>query len=257
MGTTSSRGKYAGKLGMENFRRPLRKDARSGMPAGFKRYMRHDFYWGFLGHLGPIAFFAWTVHLVSGGFDSDQPGVSPEQRERNKRLLQVHGDDDPMSPRMPWSREIAKAQIRAFISGDPVWEEAVHRDWINPSLFAYFKWAQGYDPVVHEYIPIPVQFRPPNNRFDFHEDKLAKREASIAARGHYTMSYEERRAFMKEHERATRDSITREWGNGYEVLLTKEDLDQLMEERLALYESDEWKKPQSGWIHKLAASKAQ
>merc|ERR1712147_269850 len=75
---------------MENFRRPLRKDARTGMPAGFKRYMRHDFYWGFLGHLGPIAFFAWTVHLVSGGLDRDQPGVSPEQRERNKRLLQVH-----------------------------------------------------------------------------------------------------------------------------------------------------------------------
>ena len=62
---------------------------------------------------------------------------------------------------------------------------------------------------------------------------------------------------MKEHERATRDSITREWGNGYEVLLTKEDLDELMEERLALYQSDEWKKLQSGWIHKLAASKAQ
>merc|ERR1712021_169118 len=32
MGTTSSRGKYAGKLGLENFRRPLRKDARSCRP---------------------------------------------------------------------------------------------------------------------------------------------------------------------------------------------------------------------------------
>ena len=63
-------------------------------------------------------------------------------------------------------------------------------DWINPSLYTYFKWAQGYDPAVHEYIPIPVQFRPPNNRFDFHEDKEARREASIAARGHYSMSYE-------------------------------------------------------------------
>ena len=47
---------------MENFRRPLRKDAR-GMPEGFKKYMRHDFYWGWIGNLAPIGFVLWSWAL--------------------------------------------------------------------------------------------------------------------------------------------------------------------------------------------------
>ena len=63
----NSPGKYAGKLGMENFRRPLRKDAR-GVPETFKQFMRHDFYWGFWGKFTPTAFFGLTVYLVGKPF---------------------------------------------------------------------------------------------------------------------------------------------------------------------------------------------
>ena len=53
-----------------------------------------------------------------------------------------------------------------------------------------------------------VEYRPQNNRFDFHEDKLAKRNATIAARGHYTLSKEERVEFMRQLEMETLDTVT-------------------------------------------------
>ena len=49
----------------------------------------------------------------------------------------------------------------------------------------YYRITQGIDPRENEYLPIPVQYRPHDNKFDFHEEKLAKRNAAIEARGHY------------------------------------------------------------------------
>ena len=67
----------------------------------------------------------------------------------------MHGDDDPMTTQLPWVKEVAKAQIRAFLSGDPIWEEAFHRDFLSPNMWTYYKYRHGYDPREHEYLPIP------------------------------------------------------------------------------------------------------
>ena len=53
-----SKGKYAGGIGKDYFRRPLRADARTNVPEYLGRFMKHDWYWG-IGKL-PI--------LAAGGY---------------------------------------------------------------------------------------------------------------------------------------------------------------------------------------------
>ena len=55
----------------------------------------------------------------------------------------------------------SKAQVRAYISGDPVWEEAFHRDYLNENMRYFYKISQGIDPYLaeNEYLPMPIQYR--------------------------------------------------------------------------------------------------
>ena len=83
--------------------------------------------------------------------------ATPEELKENRRLLQVQGDDSYITTVAFMDRALKKAQVRAFISGDPVWEEAVHRDFFDNYWWWLYHKMHGINPEEHEYIPIPLQ----------------------------------------------------------------------------------------------------
>merc|ERR1711868_59237 len=92
----SSMGKYGGGIGKEGFRRPLRPDARIKPPSYLRRFMRHDWYWGFLKIPGIalgfcVAYMTWSENFSNAALDY---GENKDFFDRNRRLSQLKGDAD-------------------------------------------------------------------------------------------------------------------------------------------------------------------
>ena len=142
------------------------------------------------------------------------------------------------------TRDISLWQLlcgwQILVSGDPVWEEAVHRDFFdNYWWWLYHKMhsqgstevaglrtqsdqsAQDQDqprtkiigpkipvhsinPEEHEYIPIPIQNR---QKFDFYEEKLARRNQEIEKRGKLSLTVPERKLWLTKLRLQTRDCV--------------------------------------------------
>lgn len=201
------KGKYAGGIGKDNFRRPLRPDARGSAPIYWQKYMKHDWYWG----IGKPLLYGAVIYTVFDVFSRSHMehlyDTTAEELASNNRLLQVHGDDILYSKTTLMSRALAKAQIRAYISGDPVWEEAVHRDFFDNQWWYFYHVSQGIDPAECEYLPLPIQYRPKNNKFDFHEEKTARREQEIKERGTLSMTEQDRKVWLAKLQITTRDCV--------------------------------------------------
>ena len=130
--------------------------------------------------------------------------ATPEELKENRRLLQVQGDDSYITTVAFMDRALKKAQVRAFISGDPVWEEAVHRDFFDNYWWWLYHKMNGINPEEHEYIPIPLQNR---QNFDFYQEKLARRNEEIEKRGKLSLTVEERKLWLTKFRLQTRDIV--------------------------------------------------
>lgn len=200
-----SPGKYAGGIGLkENFRRPLRPDARSSIPEYWRKYMRHDWWWGFLKPFVTLGGAVWFVSIINDNHMEELYQATPEELRENRRLLQVQGDDSYITTVAFMDRALKKAQVRAFISGDPVWEEAVHRDFFDNYWWWLYHKMHGINPEENEYIPIPLQNR---QKFDFYQEKLARRNEEIEKRGKLSLTVEERKIWLTKLRLQTRDIV--------------------------------------------------
>ena len=72
---------------------------------------------------------------------------------------------------IPLQRQVKKAQVRAYLAGDPVWEEAVHRNFLDEDWWTTYAFWMRINPEETEYLPIPAHYRAPDNKFAFHEEK--------------------------------------------------------------------------------------
>lgn len=94
--------------------------------------MRHDWYWGFLklpGIIGGLTFawMAWSENFSNAALDY---GENKDFFDRNRRLSQLKGDSDSetlFERSIMLERAVKRAQVRAYLAGDIVWKEAVHR----------------------------------------------------------------------------------------------------------------------------------
>ncbi|CBY19568.1 unnamed protein product [Oikopleura dioica] len=195
-------GKFAGGVGRDFFRRPLRKDAREGAPDYLKRFTRHDFYWGF----GKLPMIVVGGYFLSNAYWERYSNAAIDYKtnkeffDRNRRLAQITGDDRPLLDR-PFALEkaIKKAQVRAFLAGDPVYEEAFHRIYLDRAWWKTFWYLNQINPEDNEFLPIPYHHRPSDGKFTFHDEKLNYRNKSISERGRHDMTNEERAEFMKKY----------------------------------------------------------
>ena len=97
-----------------------------------RRFMRHDWYWGFLKHpiiiMGlSVSWMAWSENFSNSALDY---GENKDFFDRNRRLSQLKGDDDAetlLERSIMLERAVKKAQVKAYLAGDIVWKEAVHR----------------------------------------------------------------------------------------------------------------------------------
>jgi len=82
-------------------------------------------------------------------------------------------DDRPLLDR-PFALEkgIKKAQVRAFLAGDPVYEEAFHRIYLDRAWWKTFWYLNQINPEDNEFLPIPYHHRPSDGKFTFHDEKL-------------------------------------------------------------------------------------
>ena len=62
----------------------------------------------------------------------------------------------------------------------------------------------GINPEEHEYIPIPLQNR---QKFDFYQEKLARRNEEIEKRGKLSLTIEERKIWLTKLRLQTRDIV--------------------------------------------------
>ena len=62
----------------------------------------------------------------------------------------------------------------------------------------------GINPEEHEYIPIPLQNR---QKFDFYNEKLARRNEEIEKRGKLSLTVEERKIWLTKLRLQTRDIV--------------------------------------------------
>ena len=94
--------------------------------------------------------------------------------DRNRRLSQLRGDDtgNIVDRAILLERKVKQAQVRAFLAGDVIWKDAVHRLWLDEDFHAIY-WASVHiDPETEEWLPIPLHYQPADGRFAFHEEKL-------------------------------------------------------------------------------------
>ena len=62
--------------------------------------------------------------------------------------------------------------MRAFLAGDVIWKDAVHRLWLDEAYHSIY-WAFVHiNPETEEWLPIPPHYQPEDGRFAFHEEKL-------------------------------------------------------------------------------------
>ena len=101
--------------------------------------MRHDWYWGFLKIPGIalgfcVAYMTWSENFSNAALDY---GENKDFFDRNRRLSQLKGDADAenlLEKSVMLERAVKKAQVRAYLAGDIVWKEAVHRSVFLPQL---------------------------------------------------------------------------------------------------------------------------
>ena len=62
----------------------------------------------------------------------------------------------------------------------------------------------GINPEKHEYIPIPLQNR---QKFDFYQEKLARRNEEIEKRGKLSLTVEDRKLWLTKFRLQTRDIV--------------------------------------------------
>jgi len=161
---------------------------------------------------------------------------SPEEIKANNRLLQIQGDDSIIAMSHFMDRALKKAQIRAFISGDPVWEEALHRDFFDEYWWWHYNKVHGIDPAENEYIPIPIENR--QEKFDFFDEKLKRRNEEIEKRGKLSITEQERSIWLTKLRLETRDcvntnTIAGHTDHSYDFMRTKNEYYQLLKEVLA------------------------
>ena len=61
------------------------------------------------------------------------------------------------------------AQIRAYLAGDIVWKDAVHRTFLKENFWNVYWLFMHIDPEKEEYLPIPLHYQ--EEKFAFHEEK--------------------------------------------------------------------------------------
>ena len=97
-----------------------------------RRFMRHDWYWGYFKWPGFIVVFTiswqtWSENFSDAALDY---GENKDFFDRNRRLAQLKGDseaDNLLEKSVMLERAVKKAQVRAYLAGDIVWKEAIHR----------------------------------------------------------------------------------------------------------------------------------
>ena len=77
----------------------------------------------------------------------------------------------------------------------------------NPLIFFISRIQSFYsiDPNENEYIPIPIQNR--HAEFDFHDEKLKRRNEEISKRGKLSITNEERNIWLTKLRIQTRDCV--------------------------------------------------
>ena len=104
-------GKYAGGIGIkENFRRPLRPDARAAIPEKMKRYTRHDWYWGMARMPFVVGFTYWTVTSYMDARRARNWRQNPSDIKKSENLLDVAGDVELIRRAHVLAEEIQKGK---------------------------------------------------------------------------------------------------------------------------------------------------
>ena len=178
-----SLGKYGGGIGKETFRRPLRPDARIKKPEYLGRFMRHDWYWGFFKY--PLI--AGGFYVLGNAYNENyslaaiDTTIHKDFYDRNRRLSQLRGDHgESITDRsMMLERALKKAQVRAFLAGDIVWKEAVHRLFLDEHWWRTYWYWMHIDPETTEYLPIPLHYLEEGGKFAFHDEKANYRFVQI------------------------------------------------------------------------------